>query len=112
MHLDHLTVRTYQINGQSLTALKAAGHGFVMKIGDFGMSRHVALAKGPDSTPHLLRQLTSGVIGTTAYAAPELLDGQSYTEGQALTSATVDLILKSDVYRSFFKNLISSSAAL
>ena len=36
------------------------GHGFVMKIGDFGMSRHITLAKRPNGTNVLARQLTSG----------------------------------------------------
>lgn len=52
------------------------GHGLVMKIGDFGMSRQVqALRDAP--RPTLDRQLTRGVIGTAAYAAPELLGVES-----------------------------------
>ncbi len=52
------------------------GHGLVMKIGDFGMSRQVqALKDAP--RPTLDRQLTRGVIGTAAYAAPELLGVES-----------------------------------
>lgn len=31
-----------------------------MKIGDFGMSRHVALAKRPDGSTSLVRQMTTG----------------------------------------------------
>ena len=79
--------------------ISVTGHGFVMKIGDFGMSRHVTLSQRPDSTSVLARQLTTGVIGTVAYAAPELLEGDSFLEDQAITAATVDTILKSDVYR-------------
>ncbi|GMH35519.1 hypothetical protein BSKO_03387 [Bryopsis sp. KO-2023] len=72
------------------------GHGLVLKIGDFGMSRHVA--NDPDqmegrTKPPLKRQFTTGVIGTAAYSAPELIDerlqSHEYSKGQ---------MLKADVY--------------
>ena len=44
----------------------SAGHGFVMKIGDFGMSRHISLAKRPDGTVSLVRQLSTGASPDTA----------------------------------------------
>lgn len=75
------------------------GHGFLMKIGDFGMSRHVALARRQDGTAGLLRQLSTSVIGTACYAAPELLEGVGVDESVDMTAAHVDTILKSDVYR-------------
>jgi serine/threonine protein kinase len=77
------------------------GHGYVMKIGDFGMARYgcdtrayrAAMAPRPppfDETaiksfsktnmvpgPTLMRTLTPGVIGTAAYSAPELLNPDS-----------------------------------
>lgn len=31
-----------------------------MKIGDFGMSRHIALTKRPDGSTSLVRQLSTG----------------------------------------------------
>lgn len=82
-----------------------AGHGFVMKIGDFGMSRHVDLSKRPDGRTQLTRQLSSDVIGTTHYTAPELLkifdDDEKIagTCGQEMTPEGIETILKSDVYR-------------
>lgn len=77
------------------------GHGYVMKIGDFGMARYgcdttayrAAMAPRPPpftfdeaamkavprssclvAGPTLMRTLTPGVIGTAAYSAPELLN--------------------------------------
>ena len=47
----------------------AAGHGFVLKIGDFGMSRHVSLAKRPNGTTSLIRQLSTGALKPTHMAA-------------------------------------------
>lgn len=41
-------------------ASDSAGHGFVMKIGDFGMSRHVCVTKRPDGTTSLVRQMSTG----------------------------------------------------
>ena len=70
-----------------------------MKIGDFGMSRHIALTKRPDGSTGLLRQMSTGVIGTASYAAPELLEGSPVSEEASLTSSHVEIILRSDVYR-------------
>lgn len=77
----------------------------MMKIGDFGMSRHVDTTKRPDGTTHLTRQLSGDVIGTTNYTAPELLkifeDPEKNAESskQEMTSEGIETILKSDVYR-------------
>lgn len=71
----------------------------MLKIGDFGMSRHISLSKRPDGSMALLRQLSMGVIGTASYAAPELLEGQGSAHDLALTASHVNTILKSDVYR-------------
>ncbi len=79
------------------------GHGFVMKIGDFGMARHAvdrqsALpACGTNYTGRLDRTLTPGVVGTAAYSAPEVL---SPTTPRAGTNEGIDpsLMLKADVY--------------
>ena len=48
------------------------GHGLVMKIGDFGMSRQVSSRLSPLAADSLERTLTPGVIGTAAYCAPEV----------------------------------------
>jgi serine/threonine protein kinase len=78
------------------------GHGLVMKIGDFGMSRNVALGLPPapgsplaaPGTPgSLARTLTPGVVGTVAYAAPEVLD-----ESLQQPDAPGERLLKADVY--------------
>jgi len=79
------------------------GHGFVMKIGDFGMARHAVErqstlpACGTNYTGRLDRTLTPGVVGTAAYSAPEVL---SPTTPRAGTDQGVDprLMLKADVY--------------
>lgn len=47
---------------QRLEEIVPAGHGFVMKIGDFGMSRHMSLTKRPDGTVSLVRQLSTGAV--------------------------------------------------
>ncbi|KAK9801881.1 hypothetical protein WJX73_006907 [Symbiochloris irregularis] len=72
------------------------GHGLTMKIGDFGMSRHVwepTPAQGMQG--NLERSLTAGTIGTAAYCAPEVLDPASPSPGRETSAQT---ILKSDVY--------------
>lgn len=69
------------------------GHGFVMKIGDFGMARYAVSGSGNQigEAHGLHRTLTPGVIGTAAYCAPELLSG----EVQQVSSSAM---LKADVY--------------
>ena len=60
------------------------GHGQTMKVGDFGMARYLGPAPHPTSTtsppsspqqqpPNLVR-LSPGIIGTSQYAAPELIN--------------------------------------
>jgi len=83
------------------------GHGFVMKIGDFGMARYAADTRAAraaqahispskfGSGAALLRTLTPGVIGTAAYCAPELLQPQTPKAGDAFDA---DVLLKADVY--------------
>jgi serine/threonine protein kinase len=84
------------------------GHGYVMKIGDFGMARY-----GADTRAHraaqahldpgkfgtglspLLRTLTPGVIGTAAYCAPELLHPET---PKAAEEFNEERLLKADVY--------------
>lgn len=85
------------------------GHGFVMKIGDFGMARYAAdtrLARAAQAhiSPSkfgngsaLLRTLTPGVIGTASYCAPELLQPQTPKAGEA-EAFDPDALLKADVY--------------
>ncbi len=77
------------------------GHGLVMKIGDFGMSRNVAgggpaqpgSPAAPGTPGSLSRTLTPGVVGTVAYAAPEILD-----ESLQVADAPGERLLKADVY--------------
>ena len=70
-----------------------AGHGLVMKIGDFGMSRQVIMQQvGGEAC--LERALSANVIGTAAYSAPELLLADSPVKKNRVDAATV---LKSDV---------------
>jgi len=71
-------------------------HGLVMKIGDFGMSRHIQgqPTQGPSPPGRKLRRLlTPGVIGTACYAAPEILDDRLQSD-----EYDVSRILKADVY--------------
>jgi len=70
-----------------------AGHGLVMKIGDFGMSRQVIMRQTGDEIC-LERALSANVIGTAAYSAPELLLVDSPVKKNKVDAATV---LKSDV---------------
>ncbi|KAK9811688.1 hypothetical protein WJX72_008422 [[Myrmecia] bisecta] len=71
------------------------GLGMVMKVGDFGMSRHVS-AKAGQSRPTLERSLTQGTIGTAAYCAPELMN----VDGSPVAGADSNpaRVLKADVY--------------
>lgn len=72
------------------------GHGLVMKIGDFGMSRHVVndIDQVDEKTePSLKRQFTTGVIGTAAYSAPELIDERLQSHEYSKSR-----MLKADVY--------------
>lgn len=70
-----------------------AGHGLVMKIGDFGMSRQVVMRQNGEECC-LERALSANVIGTAAYSAPELLLADSPVKKNRVDAATV---LKSDV---------------
>jgi hypothetical protein len=77
------------------------GHGFVMKIGDFGMARYAVErqksqpAAGTNYNGRLDRTLTPGVIGTAAYCAPEVLSPTTPKAGESQDSS---LMLKADVY--------------
>lgn len=78
------------------------GHGFVMKIGDFGMARYAIQKQHSTSDSEtqytnsiLDRTLTPGVIGTAAYSAPELL---SSTSPRSHDMSNPNLMLKADVY--------------
>jgi hypothetical protein len=75
------------------------GHGFVMKIGDFGMARYaVEKQRSMHETSHnaiLERTLTPGVIGTAAYSAPELLSPSSPRSNDV---SDASMMLKADVY--------------
>lgn len=70
-----------------------AGHGLVMKIGDFGMSRQIIMRHVGDEVS-LERAMSANVIGTAAYSAPELLLADSPVKKNQVDAATV---LKSDV---------------
>ncbi|DBA89209.1 hypothetical protein WJX77_000076 [Trebouxia sp. C0004] len=70
------------------------GHGLVMKIGDFGMSRQIIMRHIGDEAS-LERAMSANVIGTAVYAAPELLLADSPVKKNQVDAATV---LKSDVY--------------
>ena len=70
------------------------GHGLVMKIGDFGMSRQIIMASNAAGEVGLERALSSNIIGTAAYCAPELLLAESPVKRNKASAATV---LKSDV---------------
>lgn len=104
------------------------GHGYVMKIGDFGMARYAADTRAqrayahlsrlidgsyeparhckPSVGPALLRTLTPGVIGTAAYSAPELLHPETPKAPNSKDGGTVGIendfdpepLLKADVY--------------
>eukprot|EP00891_Asterochloris_glomerata_P006221 jgi/Astpho2/6221/e_gw1.00088.112.1_t len=71
------------------------GYGLQAKIGDFGMSRLISLKQSStQKRPTLERSLTAGVIGTAAYAAPELL----LVESPRQEPDSLATILKSDVW--------------
>lgn len=82
------------------------GHGFLIKVGDFGMARYVHNQReddadaeqgdGSDSGRGLRRTLTSGVIGTAAYCAPELM--LTDEDASYLPNTSQDRLLKADVY--------------
>ena len=90
------------------------GHGWVMKIGDFGMARllsdsNVIYSNGNHQNSNggssngngsLYRTLTPGVIGTAAYCAPELLGHDVLDEHDKSLDKEEDLelLLKADVY--------------
>ena len=65
-----------------------------MKIGDFGMSRQIIMASSAEGEMGLERALSSNIIGTAAYCAPELLLAESPVKRNKASAAT---ILKSDV---------------
>ena len=65
-----------------------------MKIGDFGMSRQIIMASSAMGEMGLERALSSNIIGTAAYCAPELLLAESPVKRNKASAAT---ILKSDV---------------
>jgi len=73
------------------------GHGLVMKVGDFGMSRLIPTSDeecpNEGAASGLQRQLTPGIIGTPVYTAPEILD-----ERLQCKEFRADRILKADVY--------------
>lgn len=78
-----------------------AGHGGVVKVGDFGMSRYAESWRREAGDGMLERTLTPGVIGTAAYSAPELLNPDTPTaDGSERQSSPEDeeRILKADVY--------------
>ena len=58
-----------------------------MKVGDFGMSRYVGHPMGStaSSGPPQLVRLSPGVIGTTQYAAPELINESLRPEGTIIS---------------------------
>ncbi|PRW39298.1 Mitogen-activated kinase kinase kinase dlk-1 [Chlorella sorokiniana] len=77
------------------------GHGGVVKVGDMGMSRYAAQCRSQGDGGGLERTLTPGVIGTAAYAAPELLNPEtpdSAAAGRQVTAEEEARILKADVY--------------
>lgn len=83
-------------------------HGILLKVGDFGMSRHVydyqsgnQAQFGTGNSAAVYRKLTSGVVGTAVYAAPELLDDR--LQG---TKYDPSRILKADVFK--FKLIINN----
>ena len=65
-----------------------------MKIGDFGMSRQIIMARKGNDEVGLERALSTNIIGTAAYCAPELLLADSPVKRNRASAAT---ILKSDV---------------
>lgn len=65
-----------------------------MKIGDFGMSRQIIMTSNAEGQVGLQRALSSNIIGTAAYCAPEILLAESPVKRNIANAAT---ILKSDV---------------
>lgn len=92
---DHMSLMAEESNmgHMGLMVDIAVGHGLVMKIGDFGMSRQVIMRQSGDEVC-LERALSANVIGTAAYSAPELLLADSPVKKNRVDAATV---LKSDV---------------
>ena len=88
-----LVTQQWKMAQMGLVSDTAAGHGLVMKIGDFGMSRQVIMRQSGDEVC-LERALSANVIGTAAYSAPELLLADSPVKKNRVDAATV---LKSDV---------------
>lgn len=60
------------------------GHGQTMKVGDFGMARWVvpSPSDGSGGEQHRkLKRLSPGVVGTSQYAAPELVNNDLRPQG-------------------------------
>ncbi|KAL4440482.1 hypothetical protein ABPG75_003483 [Micractinium tetrahymenae] len=75
------------------------GHGGVVKVGDFGMSRYAESWRREEVEGALERTLTPGVIGTAAYSAPELLNPDTPTDSRRPPGPEDEQrILKADVY--------------
>ncbi|GAB4814115.1 hypothetical protein N2152v2_001161 [Parachlorella kessleri] len=72
------------------------GHGYVVKIGDFGMSRYADASRGRGKKVGLERTLTPGIIGTAAYCAPEVLNPDSPHSLEA--AANPEIMLAADVW--------------
>lgn len=85
--------RSFNIIDTSDTVNFASGHGLVMKIGDFGMSRQLITRRDGDSAC-LERALSANVIGTAQYAAPELQMADSPVKQRTVDA---DTALKVDV---------------
>ena len=72
------------------------GHGLVMKIGDFGMSRQVTNPEASGLCPSkaaFRRTFTTGVVGTSVYSAPEVIAADADDD-----EVDAETMLKADVY--------------